>query len=426
MNHLRIGTWLRCFLYVLACALLLDVTADAAEPAHVTEVRHRRYAQFERIVLELDRGAPVERPAAAAGQLEVLLRARPAKERQIVAGAIRIEQTEEGDTRISAAIGSLQVRVFTLPSPPRLVIDLGDAGLTAFVAPQDGTPIFAGSSVLPAEPPPTTAAEAEPRPAPPSEPLAPPSPAAEPAAEVEPEAGPDVEPDALAAPSPAVRPLFEPLPVEPESVPEVEAEPAAEVELEAVPEPVVEAPEEAALVVEAPPALETPASRPPRPFPAPLRPEAEPAPAAGADVAAQPPPQTRPAPARVPAGPAARVPVPPVARKPAFELPGGGSSAWWIAAAVGLGVLAGTGLLLRRRRRRASFAASAALEPVSADIGPEDLLPRGDRIELLEKRIDEEARERLHLESRLAEMSEEQKVLRDRLRRMTRQQREGC
>ena len=404
MNHLRICMWLRCTLTALACALPLAAVSRAAEPAHVTEVRHRTYAQFERIVLELDRAAPVERRAAGAGKLDLLLRARPAMERQVIGGAIRIERTEQGDTRVSAATGSLQVRVFTLPSPPRLVIDLGEPGLTAFVAPHDGTPIFAGASALPAEPPPTTTAE----------PAAPPAPAAEP--ETAPGAVPEAEP--LATPSHAAPPLPEP---ELEPVPEVG--PVAKV----APERVIQAPDRETSLAEAPTAVGVPATRPPRPFPAPLRPEAEQGPSAGADVVRQPARGPEAAPTEAPSRPPAVVLTPPVALRPAPGPPGGGSSGWWIAAALGLGVLAGAGLLLRRRGRSgASFDASTALQPASPDIAPEDLVPRGDRIELLEMRLDEEARERLHLESRLAEMSEEQKVLRDRLRRMTRQQREAC
>jgi len=84
--------------------------------------------------------------------------------------------------------------------------------------------------------------------------------------------------------------------------------------------------------------------------------------------------------------------------------------------------LAALGALVYWQRRRTP---PTAPQPVREEVGPEtitqDELAGGPaRSEILEKRLDEEVRARMHLEERMGELLEEQKVLRDRLHRMTR------
>ncbi len=347
---------------VAACLLTAGPAGAADEAAQILGVRQRAYPKFDRIVLDLDRMVPVRRMSAS-GRLELEIAARPVRERQIVGGAVEILRLEDGTTRVQAAIGALQIRVFTLREPPRLVIDLGEPGLVPFVAPWDGTPIFAEAAAGEA---PEQAGGPTPSPT---------------AAEVLPSPR---EPALAEAPTP---PGLAPAPLEP-------------------------APERAPVSARAPDPPPAPEVAPPARLPQPEAPEAGPDASRSADPAPAPPrqaearePATRPAP-----GPS----LPPAAR-------GGPGPALWaaLAAALLLLVVAAALALTRRRTRRArGFVAEPRRDP-TLDILLEDLGPPADRVELLEKRLDEEVRARILLQERLAQLSEEQKVLRDRLRRTT-------
>jgi hypothetical protein len=92
---------------------------------------------------------------------------------------------------------------------------------------------------------------------------------------------------------------------------------------------------------------------------------------------------------------------------------------------LGVGLAAGftalVALLYWQRRRTAPPAPQAVREEVGPEtITPDELVGGPARSEILEKRLDEEVRARMHLEERMGELLEEQKVLRDRLHRMTR------
>jgi hypothetical protein len=96
---------------------------------------------------------------------------------------------------------------------------------------------------------------------------------------------------------------------------------------------------------------------------------------------------------------------------------------------LGVGLAAGLAALAALFYWQRGRATPPAPQAVREEVGPEtitqaELVGGPARSEILEKRLDEEVRARMHLEERMGELLEEQKVLRDRLHRMTRR-REG-
>jgi hypothetical protein len=81
-------------------------------------------------------------------------------------------------------------------------------------------------------------------------------------------------------------------------------------------------------------------------------------------------------------------------------------------------LLAGAGLQLLRRRRKGVAGVAEARSPET--ITPDEVLRASDRIDLLEKRIDEEVRGRMQVEQRLGQIQEDIKVVRDRINRLVR------
>ena len=76
-----------------------------------------------------------------------------------------------------------------------------------------------------------------------------------------------------------------------------------------------------------------------------------------------------------------------------------------------------------RRRRVAAQARATALSTrprAPETITPEEIVGTSDRADILDKRIDEEVRARMHLEERLSQLHEEVKVMRSRLHRIER------
>jgi hypothetical protein len=91
------------------------------------------------------------------------------------------------------------------------------------------------------------------------------------------------------------------------------------------------------------------------------------------------------------------------------------------AAAFALTALALLASALRRRRAtREETMPPFAEVPESDEIRPSDIVGAADRLEILEKRLDEELRARAHLEERVSLLAEELKVVRDRLNRIQR------
>lgn len=169
---------------------------------------------------------------------------------------------------------------------------------------------------------------------------------------------------------------------------------------------------------------------PPAPSPGP-HPDAEPEPRGGpvseprgTSPGSEPPrepavPKGRPEETVPAAAPVLAQPAPRTRGEPA---PGEGGPGVGVALAVPflLAVLVGCAAFLWRRRRPRSRVLPAPEAP--GDAGSTDVseLLGEDRIDLLERRIDEEVRSRVEVEARLGELQEDLKVLRDRLNRAAR------
>ncbi len=333
---------------VCMLALALGAPALAQEQARIVDIRVGRHADYDRLVLELERPVELRRlRAPTAGTLVLELEARPLLPYQTVhtpyrrMGTVVVKGTAFG-ARIEVESSSQRVRVFRLRDPTRVVLDFGDPGAEPFLAPP-GT-------------------EAVPEPAPTPEPLEP-----EPAEPVEAEVVP------------------------PEEAESVEPEPVATVP---VPEEGSVAP---APDADDPDPREAPALAP---IPVPEPPAA---------------PETR---GTVEAAPE---PAPPRAR---FSLPPGALLAGVAVLAVGLALSA---LLWLRPRAGQQQRAVVSAESAPADwpraaetITLEEIAGASDQVDLLDRRIDQEVRARIHLEQRLGEMQEELKVMRDRLQRAKR------
>jgi hypothetical protein len=171
-------------------------------------------------------------------------------------------------------------------------------------------------------------------------------------------------------------------------------------------------------------AVPAPEERPEKgaPAPAPVEaPPVEPEPAEKPPIATKPPP-----------APAEQPPVAPPPRRPRAErpkplpypppdAPEGSFYDRWLALLVSVGgplLLAGAGLYLLRRRREAVEEVAEVRSPET--ITPDEVLRASDRMDLLEKRIDEEVRGRMHVEQRLGQIQEDIKVVRDRINRLVR------
>jgi hypothetical protein len=93
----------------------------------------------------------------------------------------------------------------------------------------------------------------------------------------------------------------------------------------------------------------------------------------------------------------------------------------WLAVAVWVGgplLLFALGLYLARGRRRLPGPPQDSRTPESITGG--EILAASDRLDLLEKRIDEEVRSRMNLERRVVEVQQDLKVVRDRVSRIAR------
>ncbi len=122
-------------------ALALGAPALAQEPARIVDIRVGRHANYDRLVLELERPVELRRlPASAAGTLVLELEARPLLPYQTVhtpyrrIGTVVVKGTAAG-ARIEVESRSQRVRVFRLSDPTRVVLDFGDPGAEPFLAP---------------------------------------------------------------------------------------------------------------------------------------------------------------------------------------------------------------------------------------------------------------------------------------------------
>lgn len=174
-------------------------------------------------------------------------------------------------------------------------------------------------------------------------------------------------------------------------------------------------------------APEPPAPAPtPAPVPAPV---ADPEPTPPPEPVAEPEPAPEPAPAPEPPP----VPTPPEPPQPAeaeAAAEAAAPAAWprllvpALAVAAAGFALATLVLLASARRRRRATREESPMPPFAEsdpdEIRPSEIIGAADRLEILEKRLDEELRARAHLEERVALLAEELKVVRDRLNRIQR------
>jgi hypothetical protein len=360
----------------LALLCWTALAASAQELPRIADIRVGAHASFDRVVFELTEEGPAT--YGFDGSTFVLeLGARPLLERQLLTtglkrmGPLQIDATELG-TRVRAKSASERVRGFRLEDPPRIVIDFGDPGPEPFELGPGLVPIVelapsgAGAAPSPPEPEPEpkpepTVAEAPPAPAPPAEAIAE-------------EAPPVGEPIASGEAAPPESPE--------EPRPEAETQPAAEPRPAAEPAP--------------PPTEPESASPPPAPQPVPL-----PEPTLRADAE----PST-------PSDPAARF----------FRRLADGSRievALWFA----VPFLAAAFLIwvigrVRERRLLARAAAQGGDVRAAESITPREILEATERIDVLEKRIDEEVRGRMQLEERASRIQEDLKVVQDRILRL--------
>ena len=106
--------------------------------------------------------------------------------------------------------------------------------------------------------------------------------------------------------------------------------------------------------------------------------------------------------------------------EPPLTRTGGSALPRWLALLLWVGVpvlLGGLGFYLTRQRRSET---PDDLPRTPESITPEEVLNASDRLDLLEKRIDEEVRSRVQLEDRMVEVQEDLKVVRDRVNRIAR------
>lgn len=344
----------------LTALVVVSVAAAASETRRVRDVRLGAHRDFDRVVIELDARTRVERRAdPAGGGLELWLEAQPALAKQRLETARRLGRIDleagAGGAYLRVQPREGRTRVFVLERPFRVVVDVAPPSATPLAIPEGAEAI----PLVEAAPPPPPA----PAPAPPP----PPAPAA----------APTPPPPVAEAPAPSPPPA----PAPPEKQPEPTPPPAPE---PAEPEPAL------------------PATKPAPPAP----PE---------ETRAPPPKPTR--------------PVPPPAAKAAERPPKPALSAWqrWlgqglatIAALAGVAALVVFWIALRRRRAAPPriHAMEEAMLREPDTIRPTEIVGAADRLEIVEKRLDEEARARAALEERVSSLSEELKVLRDRINRL--------
>jgi hypothetical protein len=148
--------------WLLVCALGTAVSAMALrdEPARIVSTRFAQHERYDRLVIELDRPAPVvRRPETRWDDLILDISALPSESHQEIAtgspraGTLALSATPMG-TRLSGARRERKLRLFQLQDPPRLIVDFADASGTTLSAPT-------ASAAVPVQPAPRSfAAEA--------------------------------------------------------------------------------------------------------------------------------------------------------------------------------------------------------------------------------------------------------------------------
>jgi hypothetical protein len=341
---------------VLAVLLAADAPAQDTIP-RIVDVRIGQHRDFDRVVLELDQAAPITRQPTAPGQDVVIdLGARPLLPRQEIA---------TGSPRFQSMLLEGTVE------GARLQLQRGQARVRVFWLTEPPRLVIdvADEGEAPFEPPPGTQSLDPP----PSEPIE------------------------------AIPPL-----------PEVTRE---------IPEEELPLREQLEALGAADPMPETPLPEEVEPEEAPVALAPTEAPTQAADVPAEPPPEQVAPPVGLPPQPLppelAPLPMPPT--KPEGTAPGERRSDRWLSLLIWVGLpllLIGLALYLTRARGRGVEEAPEPRPPES--ITPGEVMSASDRLDLLEKRIDEEVRARMQLEHRVVMVQEDLKVVRDRVIRMGR------
>lgn len=369
-------------------ALCVGAALGTDRAPRVVDIRIGHHAEFDRLVLELEGPAPLRELRDQPGEPLVLeIEAQPLMPHQTLEtpyarlGTIEIERSL-GGVRIRLGARPRRVRAYRLEDPARIVLDLADPGPDPFELPPGVEPLRAPAraTVTPSVP---TSEAAETASVPTAEVAETPS---VPTSEVE--ETPPVPSSVDAPPAPAVE-------ARSGEAPQAAGEPnAAAVPEEAEsPAPPVE--------LEQPPAPQTTTERSTE-----RRAQGTEAPAA-------------PTPSRPPVTPPAS------AEPPWFSLLGLGAVTGLtllLLIALGIALLAWLRMARVRSRRQLATLRSSALEaPRSPEtITPEEIAVASDRVDLLEKRIDEEVRARMQLEEHVRQLGEDLKVLHDRVLRLGR------
>ena len=368
-------------LSVSVLSLWAGVAAYSQSLPRIVDIRLGKHAGYDRLVIELERRANIPTVGRVSdGSFVLELEAIPLLPRQTLStrlkrlGTVRIRRTLTG-TRIRVAPRPRRIRAYLLESPPRIVVDFADPGARAFLPPLrvEALKLRPLPAPTPAPPPEKRARPGRPKPAEPK----------------------------LVATMPA-----------PESPPRAEAPqmpPAAQPTIPPSPGP-PDAPE--------PPGVEPVSAGAPREDTLPARPRVEAAPRI-----APPPPAPRPVLRRKPPAPR-----PSTAKRDSLDglsyLGMSVATLLTLLAIAGLGVALIAWVRMNAARRRAMLtrAATAGLRSGSGveTIVSDDLMGVADRMDILEKRIDEEIRARMHVEEHVKQLQEEIMVLRDPLHRIGR------
>lgn len=213
-------------LYVPALGAVASAEVPGEGISGVIQVRVGQHETFDRVVLELDRDAPLHRiQSDVEGETVLEMQARhEAAGFTLPRGLARLRgvllQDLPDGTRLKVH-GKGPTRVFRLRDPPRVIVDVGDPGLDPFDPPEGAEPIELPKEEAAEEPLPTLgAASGAPPPTQPSEPA--PSALAVPGAEEPTAVG--AAPEELPAELPRIEepspePATQPLPMPPPETP---------------------------------------------------------------------------------------------------------------------------------------------------------------------------------------------------------------
>jgi hypothetical protein len=361
--------------------------ANESERPRILDIRFGHHPTYDRLVIELEGEASVIRWPETALGLVIEIGARPLLSRQVLdsglprIGVVLIDTTSSGaSVRIRPA--KRRVRAFKLRNPSRLVVDFADPGPAAFEAPR-GT-----QAVVAADP-------ARQRPLAPRQKPSPPKPRAK--------------------ARPAARPAPPPVPA-PVPAPTQQTRPQQTRPQQARPQPEPSRPVERTQPVERPTAQRAPITT--SPTPSPTRPPT---------TSPRPAPRTQ-QPVQTPAVPS--IPTRSTGSESASHFLSQNLSniALWsglallLVSAMYFVVRGVRGLRPPSTRDRAIL---KAVEVGSDSITPDDLASPVGKLDLLEKRVDDEVRARMRLEEKLLHLQEELKVMRDRMQRLLRRNDEG-